>query len=60
MALQTGDFQKHDFRKKIYFTLFLLGITLFAHSQNVNEKEKITAHKTDNKINIDGILDEPV
>ncbi|WP_025864191.1 sugar-binding protein [Prolixibacter bellariivorans] len=60
MALQTNDFPKHGFRKKIYFTLFLLGTTLFAHSQNVNEKEKITAHKTNSTINIDGILNDPI
>ena len=60
MALQTDDFHKHRFGIKIYFTLFLSGITLFVHSQNLYEKEQITPHKVTSTINIDGILSEPV
>ena len=60
MALQTNDLQKHCILKKIYFALFLFGVTLSAHSQNLNEKENRTPHKINGTITIDGKLNEPV
>lgn len=60
MAVQIHDLQKYGVRLKIDLILFLLGMTLFAHSQNLNKKEYRTPHKTDHELNIDGILNEPI
>lgn len=60
MAAQKLDFRTSCFGIKIYFLIFLLSTTILAHSQSLNEKEKLTPPKLNDAINIDGILHEPV
>ncbi len=60
MVLQTNNFQIQLLKRKTYLTLFLLGMALFAYSQNLTRQEKITPQKTNKTIIIDGILNDPV
>ena len=60
MAIRQFIFQNSFKPKKVFLRLFFMGLSLFASAQNINETKKITPLKMNQKIIIDGVLNEPV